>query len=349
MQGDIKTEVKQIAQEYAQVLFIGTLIAIVLTLVMGASSVQPFVYSYSISTAIYAFSRLTIYLSNRKTIFNQGAAVVIGSVVGVLLGSYILGRNPVELIQHQPQGLIATTLTALIFGSVISYYFYTRYRLIESKHILQKESLKRTDQEKRLIETELKLLQAQIEPHFLFNTLSNIMSLIDSDHDKAKKMLASLTGYLRGNLKRSREAVTTLGDEVDLIDNYLSIQKIRMDDRLNYEFIVDSSLRSQSLPPLLIQPLVENAILHGLETKPNGGNVVITVKHDRGLLTIEVLDNGLGFSELSRQGVGLKNVRERLQALYGEQAKLDLRQPVDGGVCATVSLPMTSPQYKVQT
>jgi LytS/YehU family sensor histidine kinase len=205
--------------------------------------------------------------------------------------------------------------------------------------MVQEERIKRLTSEKEAIEANLRLLQAQIEPHFLFNTLSNILSLLDSDSEKGKSMLTSLTRYLRKSLSKVREYTSTVGQEMELIEDYLKIFKVRMGGRLLFKLDVSDSVRDLPLPPMLIQPLVENAIKHGLEPKVQGGEILIRGKENDSLLRLEIIDTGMGFNPGRKDGLGLANIRERLQALYGNDGRLVIEENQPGGVKAIIEVP----------
>ena len=200
------------------------------------------------------------------------------------------------------------------------------------------ESLKR-----QLAEAQLKTMQAQIEPHFLFNTLASVDYLIETEPSTASKMQKSLIQYLRAALPQMREGSTTLGKEVLLCRSYLEILKFRMEDRLQYSVIVPQGLSSAQFPPMMLQSLVENSIKHGLEPKPEGGSLTISADISSGRLRVTVADSGLGFAAagVSGSGVGLANVRERLAALYGGAAKLSIEANSPSGTIVTIEVPYT--------
>jgi sensor histidine kinase YesM len=235
-----------------------------------------------------------------------------------------------------PQAVIA----GMIVSAVIFYSLITKIRLIYSNAIIEQEKIKRVALEKESILANLRMLQAQIEPHFLFNTLSNILSLIDTKPDKGKSMLLDLTRYLRTSLSRTLPENTTLSQEISMIKAYLNIQKIRMDDRLNYRIDVPDNFWQHYFPPMLLQPLVENAIKHGLEPKVEGGEIVIKASRENNLLKIEVADTGLGFSDFDTSGVGIANVRERLGLLFGEKGRLIIEENKPHGVRVTIEVPV---------
>jgi len=200
------------------------------------------------------------------------------------------------------------------------------------------EGLKR-----QLVEAQLKMMQAQVEPHFLFNTLASVDYLIETDPSTASKMQKNLIQYLRAALPQMREGSTTLGKEVQLCRAYLEILKFRMEDRLQYTVTVPQGLMSAQFPPMMLQSLVENSIKHGLEPKPEGGAITISADIVDGRLRVTVADSGLGFAAASRPGtgVGLANVRERLSALYGGRARLSIDANDPTGTIVTIDIPYT--------
>jgi len=192
-------------------------------------------------------------------------------------------------------------------------------------------------------EAQLKLLQAQIEPHFLFNTLANVQSLIDYDTPRAKQMLESFTDYLRASLQNLRRDDCTLEQELETVGSYLTLLQTRMDERLRFSIEASPEARMATLPPLLLQPLVENAIHHGLEPKIAGGTVRITASVVQGRLLIAVADDGMGLDAPPRpgrrgSGLALNNVRERLKTRYDGLASLRL-VPGQPGTEALLELP----------
>jgi LytS/YehU family sensor histidine kinase len=198
------------------------------------------------------------------------------------------------------------------------------------------EGLKR-----QLAEAQLKMMQAQVEPHFLFNTLASVDYLIETDPPTASKMQKNLIQYLRAALPQMREGSTTLGKEVQLCRAYLEILKFRMEDRLQYAVTVPQGLMSAQFPPMMLQSLVENSIKHGLEPKAEGGAITISADIVDGRLRVTVADTGLGFAAAARPGtgVGLANVRERLSALYGGRAKLAIEANHPSGTIVIIDVP----------
>lgn len=197
-----------------------------------------------------------------------------------------------------------------------------------------------TATEKELTVARLNLLHAQVEPHFLYNTLASAQLLTRSDPERAEAMLGHLIQYLRHSLPREADTPSTLGEELERALAYLEILKIRMGPRLNVQVDVPQELRRTALPPMMLQTLVENAIKHGLEPRTAGGTVWIRARRDDGGVAITVADDGNGFNAATGgTGIGLKNVRERLQLLYDGKASLAVVANFPAGVAATLSVP----------
>jgi sensor histidine kinase YesM len=227
-------------------------------------------------------------------------------------------------------------------------FFGAQWEERKVQELLARENIRVVSSEKKLVEAQLRLLQAQIEPHFLFNTLANVQSLIGKQPAQASDMLERFIAYLRQSLNASRNMQGTLGQELDLLTHYLELLKIRMGDRLQFSINASDALRTITLAPMLLQPVVENAIKHGLEPKVEGGRVDISIQNSNRSLIIEVRDNGLGFEAGNRVktldqsesgGVGLSNLRERLQLLYGNEARLDI-QELKPGTLVSITIPI---------
>ncbi len=285
-------------------------------------------------------------------------------MLGVLLswpvGVALAGGNVLTWVQGDEGAnvIVGTVLASLTITLLMHQYFASRHREIVA--------------ERRATEAQLRLLQAQIEPHFLFNTLANVHSLMDHDPPKARAMLASFTDHLRATLGTLRSETSTVGHELDLAQSYLQLLQMRMEDRLRFEIDSDPAARSQPLPSLLLQPLVENAVMHGLEPSIDGGCVQVRARVDGGRLVLSVQDDGRGPDAASRarpgtrlgarlgttpdttpgttpgtsatpgtrgHGIALANIRERLQARYGNAGSLSI-EATHPGTRATLSLPL---------
>ena len=194
--------------------------------------------------------------------------------------------------------------------------------------------------ERRLLEAQMATLQAQIEPHFLFNTLALIGQLIETDPPQAAKIHMNLIEYLRATLPQMRASGGgTLGRQVQLSRSYLAIMQARMKERLAVNFDIPANLEHVPFPPMMLQTLIENAIKHGLEPKIEGGRIDVSARLDGGIMQVNVRDNGAGFNMHADEGVGLANIRERLRLLYDNRAELVIEAPLDGGAIAAIRVP----------
>ncbi len=216
-------------------------------------------------------------------------------------------------------------------------------RRVAERRRSEQASAAQTGSEKELAVAKLNLLHAQIEPHFLYNTLASAQILTRSDPARADEMLGNLISYLRNSLPKTENEPSTLGVELERARAYLDILKIRMGARLSTQIEVPEALRSATFPAMMLQTLVENAIKHGLEPKYGGGTVWILARESAGNLTVTVADDGQGFNaQSSGTGIGLKNLRERLRLAYGTAASFVIAANFPNGVAATISVPISA-------
>ena len=252
---------------------------------------------------------------------------VSGIYIGYSLGLAIVTRGTVFRFNEGWREFVFASCIAVAVGWALwESVEASRKREVEARERAELEaSVARADRERAT--AELKTLRAQVEPHFLYNTLSNIVGLIEREPKTAKHMTERLIGYLRHTLDASRREHATVGDEFDIIHDYLEILRIRMGVRLGYSLEASDAVRAMALSPMLLQPLVENAIKHGLEPKIEGGTITVSAHSEHGVLRISIADTGLGFgvaTDTGGSGSGLANVRARLKALYGSGAKLTI-------------------------
>jgi sensor histidine kinase YesM len=341
---------KQFLAHLLLYLFYTSIICTVIALLFLVVADKNFLDSLIISQCIGLCACCTIMLSlhvfkpeNKvKIVLILVPAIIIGVSVGFILGFKLAGLGISELFEMS--FVIRYFILSTIFGLVISYFFFSK-EIMESRETeIQEERIKRLDIEKKAVETNLRLLQAQIEPHFLFNTLSNILSLLDTDLEKSKSMLNDLIHYLRTTLSKTRDAITTIGEEMQIVEAYLKIFKIRMGDRLKYGIEIPDNVKNSSFQPMLIQPLVENAIRHGLEPKINGGEIWIRGSIDGNILRLEIIDSGVGLYENSNPGMGIDNIKERLKSLYGDKGRLILNENHPSGLKAIIEVPYEANQ-----
>ncbi|MES2297708.1 MAG: histidine kinase [Pseudomonadota bacterium] len=258
---------------------------------------------------------------------------MLGNVLGLALGGALFGVDVwSEMFISAPQAMLHFLNLLLVIAAINGVIWFQRIRAQALRH--------------QATEAQLRLLQGQIEPHFLFNTLANVQSLMDYDPPRAKQMLEGFTDYLRASLGQLRDADSTLALELQTIETYLSLLQIRMGERLRFSIEASEQARAAVLPTLLLQPLVENAIHHGLEPKVAGGSVYVRASVEAGRLVLCVEDDGLGLDAPRRtvgagNGMALANLRARLQSRYGPHAALTLT-PLGVGTRAQLELPLRS-------
>jgi sensor histidine kinase YesM len=252
-------------------------------------------------------------------------------------------------ILNIPQIGLLIILTSIVIKVTFKYQTQAEEKATAATYLAETEQLKR-----QLVEARLSAMQAQVEPHFLFNTLASIDHLIETDPPRASLMQKSLIALLRATLPSMRETnastVRYLGQELAVIRPYLDIQKMRMEDRLQIQWDVPEGLKSAEMPHMMVLSLVENAFKHGLEPKAEGGTLTLRAEVMHGNLLVTVRDTGVGFypdeaAGLSAQtgnGFGLKNIRDRLALIYGDQANFSIRamEPYEGsGTLAKLTVP----------
>ncbi|MGE5616178.1 MAG: sensor histidine kinase [Bacillota bacterium] len=228
----------------------------------------------------------------------------------------------------------------LFILTIVAKIFIDRSRVSQKVAEEKKREAEYARMSQQVTEAKLQALQAQVEPHFLYNTLASVQALTEVDPDRASEMTGHLIQYLRNALPKMRESISTVAQEIDLVRAYLNILKMRMGDRLTFEIDVPPQLANAPFPPLMLPSLVENAIKHGLEPQREGGNVKISAEESAGKLRLVVADTGRGFTDALGAGVGLANIRERLTALYGDAGKLTLEANSPRGVISTIEVPL---------
>lgn len=269
-----------------------------------------------------------------RTVAFMSALLVVGAALGVRSSYFVLREIYQFDMWTKLAGQPIVQLKFLIFTLLIVAANWVWWLLRMKEKALAHQAT----------ESQLRMLQAQIEPHFLFNTLANVQSLIASDATRAQLMLETFTDYLRASLGQMRDTDSTLEAELETARNYLQLMQIRMGDRLSFTIDACAHARGAVLPPLLLQPLVENAVHHGLEQKIEGGSVCVRAQVRDGRLEIVVADDGLGLDEAPRRsaragnGVALVNLRTRLATRYGSHGALSLERSA-GETLASLTLP----------
>jgi signal transduction histidine kinase len=249
-------------------------------------------------------------------------------------------ERTVKLLRGLPELAMLWVLASAVIKVTYKQQIRAQAQAAQAVETAEAESLKR-----QVVEARMAAMQAQVEPHFLFNTLASIDHLIEVDPKRASVMQKNLIALLRASMPTMREAgdggPRDLGRELSVIRPYLEILKVRMEERLTTEIAVPDGLLSAEFPQMMVQTLVENAIKHGLEPKPEGGNLKVQAEIVHGKLVVSVADTGLGFGRAATAGtgVGLANIRERLQLLYGAKAALAVTENPGGGTVVTVTVP----------
>ncbi len=316
--------------------------------------VLPLVYSLCISLCTWAlidFGRHVFPSARRAQSAKERAwpsgwgavllpalGIVGGYVAGTLLADAWFGWSSWSANPDARAQLPFSIVITAVAGVVASYYFYSQYQAAALREQVEEVS-------RQSSEAKLKLLEAQLEPHMLFNTLANLRALIGSDPQRAITMLDQLISFLRATLQASRSGSHTLQDEFARLNDYLQLMQVRMGPRLRYTLTLPLELARHPLPPLLLQPLVENAIAHGLEPQVAGGEVLVSAERCAQGLRLVVQDSGVGLGSSksdSSSGFGLRQVRERLATAYGNRAAIELIAGNAGGVSVSITLPFTA-------
>lgn len=274
------------------------------------------------------------------------AGSAVAMMLGIALGGMLLGSPLQSMLRsmHNNSDVYAS-ITLLTSGASLLVLWILR-RMDQLREQLRSSiaeaKIRSESQARRVAQAQLQLLQAQIEPHMLFNTLANLQGLIQLDPPRASHMLEQLIVFLRSTLQSARASHTSLAQEFELMDAYLGLMAVRMGARLTYRLELPPALAQQQIVPMLLQPLVENAIKHGVEPKIQGGEIIVSASADAQFLTITVADTGMGLDAAANHGtrLGLSNIRERLHALYGSDADLQLRPNPPQGALAQLRVPL---------
>ena len=266
-------------------------------------------------------------------------AVVAGAATyGLLSWSYAVH---VQGMRGRVADLIPYSFSyrALVYGGFLTAVLFLATRQRQAERQLARSRVERLRNERQIAEARLRLLHAQIEPHFLFNSLASVKRLYETDPSQGRAMLRHMRDYLGIAIPAWRRRETRLDEELALCEAYLAIFRTRMGGRLQFLSEVPPELRDAAIPPLMLGTLIENALKHGIGPRASGGRITIAATQEAGALRLSVADDGIGFQDQSGHGVGLANIRSRLQTLYGGGASLDLARNPASGITATIQLP----------
>ena len=304
------------------------------------------VVGFLIHGALYSlrrFAPLAVSGKGWRPRLAQMAVSGIGALLGIGLMRVVLSNaHPLDVLRSGP--MITIAVYAVGTAVIIRLVLFAGERRIERETQAARQQEQIAAAGRMLAEARLRALQAQIEPHFLYNTLANVVSLIDTQPAQARRMLERFIDYLRASLAASRAESATLGGELDLVRAYLDVLGVRMGARLRYRIEADSDTRQLPIAPMLLQPLVENAIMHGIEPKMEGGEILVRARLVDDALCVEVSDSGMGLGHAPPRpggGVGLSNLRERVHQLHGPTAQLQLIENQACGVTSRLLLPLT--------
>ncbi|WP_321914090.1 MULTISPECIES: sensor histidine kinase [unclassified Paraburkholderia] len=336
------------AREGAIVVVGNTLIAVALTAVGFHRFIDNFVFSQAIGLSIMLLLDVARFFLQRRNALT-GPRLALAMVLAIMLGAE-LGRSIASVVlglglryAFETKDLPLTGWIALTATLLVTWYGWSRTRIAELSEQVARTAWQKEAAERTALSARLQALQAQIEPHFLFNTLATLDSLIASDPPRARELLASLNRFLRATLEASRAQSETLAVQFKVLDAMLAVHAMRIGARLVYSFDLPRDCADLPVPPMLLQPLVENALKHGIQGALEGGRIDVVARRVDEHVELTVTDTGPGFGATpgtQGAGVGLVNVRERLAALYGEQASLTLIENVPHGLVARVRLPL---------
>ena len=267
---------------------------------------------------------------------------ILGVFPGYLLAFWILRwRNGYEWL-FAPRSIISIVALSLVLTGLLLLIFVPRERAARAEATIAREQARVAAAERETTTAQLKLLEAQVEPHFLYNTLANVVSLVDGEPALAKRMIERLIALLRATAAAATGSAT-LGGQVELLRAYLEILELRMGARLRWRIDLPAELAGLRVPPMLLQPIVENAIKHGLEPTVDGGALTVTVRRDDRRLLLEVADTGRGIRATAPRdapGLGLANLRARLAAQYGSAAHIEVSDNAPHGTRVALALPL---------
>jgi signal transduction histidine kinase len=269
----------------------------------------------------------------------QILAVVLAAPLATLV-VYALTSSELSLFHPwRITGMLWIAGCAIVAGLILGLGALVREREAQANAQALQFALERETLERQAADAQLAVLQSQIEPHFLFNTLANVQALVESGSPRAAPVLQSLIAYLRAALPQLHDGAPTLGREAVLVRSYLELMQMRMPDRLRFALHIDPALHALPLPPLTLLTLVENAVRHGIDPSEQGGEIDVGAERRDGGVRLWVRDSGRGLDETHAPGTGLANLRERLRSAYGDRARLTLSAAAPHGVLAEVTLP----------
>ncbi|MDF3887500.1 sensor histidine kinase [Cupriavidus basilensis] len=347
----IPSRISILARDLLFVLCINTMIAVSLNYGFrtGGSLWHNFVYSHLIGLSIWLLidvARVLIWWNERPRRWPFLCLTAIAVPLGVIMGSWatrIILNEPAKSFEEAADTLRMCLVVGMLASASMIYFYWSREKLAHLERQAALDALQREEAEKQLVRAQLMALQAQIEPHFLFNSLANLDCLIATDQQAARRLLQRLIGFLRMSLSHTRAEQCTLRQEFELLRSYLDIQALRFGTRLSYQIELPPELAEVEIPPMLIQPLVENAVTHGIEPCMRGGSIVLSARaQGENAVQVVIRDTGVGFGHAVTKGsgLGLTHVRERLARIFGAAASMQMEENTPRGVIVRLTLPV---------
>ncbi len=347
----IPSRVSILGRDLVFVVCINTVIAVCLNYGFrtGGSLWHNFVYSQFIGVSIWLLidiARVVIWWNERPRRWPFLCLTAVAVPLGVILGSWatrIVLNEPAKSLEEATDMLRMCLVVGMLASASMIYFYWSREKLAHLERQAALDALQREEAEKQLVRAQLMALQAQIEPHFLFNSLANLDCLIATDQQAARRLLQRLIGFLRMSLAHTRAEQCTLRQEFELLRSYLDIQALRFGTRLSYDIELPPELAEVEIPPMLIQPLVENAVSHGIEPCMRGGRIVLSARaQGDAAVQVVIADTGVGFGHAMTKGsgLGLTHVRERLARIFGAAASMQMEENTPRGVIVRLTLPV---------
>jgi signal transduction histidine kinase len=327
-------------------------LAVVVAAVLNPIFVTPFVVLLG-RTMVIAMVLLLVFIGAgqwRRPWAPTWVVQLVAVTVAVPIATFAVylpsvGGDVSAVLSHEDRlsGFLLIALCSLVVGPLMTLGSAMRERDAQARNQSLQFALERSTLERQALDARLRLLHAQIEPHFMFNTLANVQELVESGSPQAALVLKNLIAYLRGAMPRLNDADATLGDEADLVRAYLELMLMRMPDRLRFTVAVPALLEGMQFPSMALLTLVENAVRHGIDPSEQGGVIEVGARRDAGGATVVwVADSGVGMGEKAAAGTGLTNLRARLKAVYGDAARLELLEHAPRGLHAQIVIDAAS-------
>jgi two-component sensor histidine kinase len=305
-------------------------------------------FARTLTVSMFAFIAYGIFERWPRTLpdwvarwFVQIVAVIVAGICGSVFAYVLPAKGDFHAIWYDEpyrNGMLSLIIPCILFSPPVAFAAIMRRRESEAREQAMRFELERSELQRQAADTQLRLLQAQVQPHFLFNTLANIRALVNAGSPRAVQVMDSLIAYLRASVPRLQQAEGTVAQELDLVRAYLELMHMRMPDRLHYSVDADADALQQRCPPMALLTLVENAVRHGIDPGEEGGRIDVSVRLHDGRCIATVADTGVGLRDAGTGGSGLANLRERMKLAFGD-AQLRLGSNEPRGTRAVIEYP----------